>query len=531
MQKQGFFCFVCFLVMSIMSAGCSDNTVDGSSEEGSASREKVITAIVEEMTEGIMARNAFALEEKVFPHISENYEHAGFDKNAHMQDLLEDLEENPDLHISGYEMTTEVTITNVKSATVKTTNAVTGTIDPQEGIDFQSNITGIFNGLSYMVLEDDGKWRTIGGDARFSKWDLNGGDEAYKMELDGVTVDIETLAPDGTVRISGSVELSEISGTESITADLSLDWKDDRYNAKNWGGESDSNYQFDLTDKTGTSYSFDVNMPGDGQPQGLKVPSALPVGIDGIDVNVTIFVSSGADDFEPIRVERLTFSLPFLPLANEECPEKVSTDPDGLWTMNLVHEYDNNFKIFQIADLRLVNNDIYGSILYATKDDENKDFAAALEIAGGITGDQIAFDFTHDNFSVNYQATLDGKEMTGGEAVFNIDGSDYLFFFTGRKLDNRCEGIGIGELDGESLIVSIGETYTAYTLSADSPEVVLTAQDATFSGYLLRNALVAIDDAAQGRWLMLGFYNQKSGYAALMESGDLLEGSFANGSE
>ena len=496
-----------------------------------------ITAVVEEMTAGYMARTEEALEEQVFPHISASYEHAGFDKDAYMADALEDLEENPDTVFDDYELTVEVTMQGVDNDTIpvaETHNVITATLlaNEDDGRNFDTAITGESNGSSNFMREgEDGEWQVTGGEARYSAWQMHGGDEAFAVDTDNIALDAEDIAPGGQAHLTGTLDLPEIGDDQAIFLLAVLAWEDDRNNAQEWAETDESFWRVELTADAGATYDLDVLLPDDGEPAELAIPDSLPLGIDTIEAQMLLFVADVANDgtMTIVRLDGKNFSLPYRPLANADpCPASLSADVDGIWQLQVddgdeAHHYADFSQLF---DVRQVGNDLYGTVVYAAPDEEDGLGPALLEVTGEVSGDTVSFAFSNEDLSVTYEATLNGAQMTEGTVTYITDAGTFAATFTGQKLDNRCVGI-LPELDGKQLAITAGGAIYDFAVSGDGIEVLLIGEGTNLLGYVVRNVFLGIDQIdADHWWFLLGFQDESSGFAYVFRDDVLSEGTF-----
>jgi len=505
-----------FIISTVVLTGCGDDDDD---DDDGESIEQIITAIVEEMAEGQSMRTAEAYEQKVFVHVSENYDYAGFDKQMMMEDALEDLEDNPWYRFDDYELSVEVTVGDDKqTATAETVNQINSTMLAHDDQDFDMLVSATLNGVSNFVLDDDGEWRTVGGQAVFNTYVISGGDAAYAVDVSGMSIDAEALAAGGSVTVSGSLALPELAAGQSLYASVGMYWQDERYNAEEWTSDSESYYQIDVTDDAGGTVDFTVTLPDDGNPAGMAVPAALPLGADAVDVQFYL-VTIDDDTGHALRADGISFNLPLEPLSNADpCAEALLDGLDGIWTVQLVNE-GLGIWLFEILDLRVVDGNVYGSALYAAQSETPGEYvAAAIPLEGELVGNALTMEFVAEGITLTYEATISGTQMIDGTATFDMDPGGFATDFTGEKIDNRCVGLGLNELDGETLSLAVGGATTDWLLTTDDIESTLSRDDLGMEGYFVRNTLIALDPTTPGQWYALGFYDDEGGYAALIDS-------------
>jgi len=521
-------CVILVTVLFFISTTACGDDDDNDDEAGDDDDEvqKIIdeiTAVVEEMTAGQMARTAQAFQEKVFPNISEEYAYAGFDKQQLMDDILEDLEENDQLTYDAYELTVEVDLAeNRQSATVATVNTLTATLAADEETNFDAAIHGVFNGEMPFVLEQDGRWRLIGGRASFNQWSGGGGEAGLATDLSGVTVSAQSVGPGGKLTLSGSPVLPEVEAGQSLYLFAAMGWGDDRANAVMWTSEDESVFQEEVTAQAGSTFDLDLTLPGDGQPEGASIPSRLPPGLDGIQVQVGIAVIDEQE--EPVRQDIISFTVPFEPLNNGElCEPGPTSNWDGLW--RIMVSYQGTDVVLEILDLAVVGDEIYGAAAYAGQDEEGNWLPAVAELTGAIDSDWATFGMETDSFFMEYTARLDGLELLDGTLTIVSDQTT-VFDFTGGKIDNRCGGLESDDLESAVLDVDVAGLTGSLDVALDFPEVSLAGVGRLFTGYQFRNLLVAIDMAQTGAWLALAFADDQGGWAAAIEDVEPVEGTF-----
>ncbi|HPM76297.1 MAG TPA: hypothetical protein PK961_04330 [bacterium] len=513
--------------VSLIAAGCScdddDDDDDDDSGDDNDSQEQAIIAIVEEMTAGQMERTVAGLEEKVFPHVSDDYAYAGRDKAGLMQDALDDLADSPNLTVVKYDLTVAVAIdSDGVTARAETLNEVQMMQQADDEVGFDVAMTGTIRGVWLFAMEDDG-WKVVSGEAQYNEYQIHGGDENLPMPLDDVAIDVESVGPGDEVNLTGSVTLPALTSEQLLYVSFSASWGDDRCNAVQWDDESEAALMRNITDQAGGAFDFNLMLPGDAEPAGLAIPHALPLGEDAVEITVMFFVL--AADGELVRGDGRIFSLPFAPLNNAEpCHDDLTVDADGLW---LLHFTDPLFAAYEILDLRQIDQDLYGSSLLAY-DDSGTYLPGLFLLTGQNVDDAIALGMDGDDFDLTYEATFSDGLFTDGVATYASWQGTVTRDFVGRKLDNRCTGLKADDLDGASLTIDTEEMSSICQVTEEEAEVRLNCGAASFAGYVIRNVLVAVDDVNDDRSLILGFYDNEQGYAAILgnAAGDIAEGTF-----
>ncbi len=513
--------------------GDSDKAADGDSDgaeqgdmDSEPTNEDIVKAIVEEMTAGRMARSVEAMQEKTFVHFSDDYLRAGLDKEGQIAKELSDLADNPWMQFDNYTLTLEVDIQGTQ-ATVTTQNEIKGTISAHDDLENELAFSGTLKGKGYLVLEEDGLWRATGGESLFHEYKLEGGADEYKPDLSGVSLNKTSIAPGELFSISGSFDMPQIEGDVIAYMDVSLSFMDERNNAEYWINEEEIILQTELNDYLGGNFSFDFAMPNEGNPQGMVIPDTLPLGEDALEVLCRVYVFDS--EYSLLAMNSKVFILPLRPYKNAEiCLEKESKDIDGLWLLSVEHETIPKLNTLQIADIRQVGEEIYGLVAYANTDDENKNVIIPVEIFGSMKQNQMQFSYSSENFSFAYKATMQNDLLLDGTVDYTINGNDVQAQFGGKKVSQRCTGLGLDQMNGTSIDLNLDGTHYNYDLSVDYIEASLLAGGSgeSLSGYAVRNVLVATDDDTSGRWLLLSFDDDEGGVAVMREGDDILEGSF-----
>jgi hypothetical protein len=518
--------------LPLLFLACGGNGGGGGDDDHGSSAVDQITAVVEEMTAGAMARTEAALEQKVFPHVSADYQHAGLDQSGYEDRARQDLLDNPDTVFDNYTLTVTVTMQGDQAAAVDARNVFTGVIkaNKQQHREFDIDLSGENDGTSNFALEHDGQWRVAGGDARFGSWQMNGGDNSLKTDVTPVGVDQHDAAPADHLHLTGTVNLPDVGAGQQIFATAALSWEDKRNNAEQWVDADSIYWNVELTDHAGSSYDFDVVLPDDGEPSGLAIPATLPPGADAIGVQVLVYVTEPGpeDELTIIRLDGSSFSLPYEPLANADpCPTSLTENDDGLWKLQTVSDVHESLNLFELADLRQVNGDIYGAVLYAAPNETGGHDPVALEVTGQASGGFLNFAFSNADLTVTYEATLDGAQIVDGTVTFATADGTIAVSLTGEKLDNRCESINLDNLDGEVISMIAGANTTSFDVDQNGMNVTLSNTSGDYTGYAIRNLLLALDEADSNRWLLLGFRDSTGGLAYAFDNGILGEGTFS----
>ncbi len=497
--------------------------VSGDDDDDYDAQEQSIIAIVEEMTAGQMERTVAGLEDKVFPHVSEDYAYAGRDKTALMEDALEELAESPNLTVTGYDLTVAVEIeADGMTARAETLNEIQMLQKADDDIGFDLAMTGTIRGVSLFALEDDG-WKVVSGEAQYNEYAIAGGDENLAMVLDAIEVDAQEVGPGESVNLTGSLTLPAVAANQLLYVIVSASWGDERFNAVQWDDENETVLMQDITDEAGGAFTFNLKLPDDTEPAGLSIPNALPMGEDAVEIAVTLFVLD--DTGELVRGDGRIFSLPFAPLSNADpCNDDLTVDADGLW---LLHFTDPLFAAYEILDLRQIEQDLYGASLLAY-DDSGTYLPGLFLLTGQNVDNAVTLDMENDDFDLTYEAIFSDGLFTDGEATYTSLEGTITRAFVGRKLDNRCVGLNADDLDGASLMIDTDEMSPICQVTEEDAQVWLNCGNIAFTGYVIRNVLIAIDDVNNDQTLILGFYDDEQGYAAILSNaaGDIAEGSF-----
>ncbi|MDP8225314.1 MAG: hypothetical protein P9L99_18275 [Candidatus Lernaella stagnicola] len=526
---------VIFLLLAVFSCalfavGCGDDDDDDNGDDDEDQAEQIvaeITAIMNEIIEGAMARTVDGLENKVFPHMSENYDYAGFDKQAYMDDELETLDESEDVSVTEYEATVEVELgDDMDTAVVTVENLIDILVLDTNNIGFDLHGDAENHGISHFVLESDGQWRVIGGEAVFSSWYSRGGDPDLAVGgMDTIAVSPQEAGPGESVRFTGTLTLPEVTGDQTLRLQANLNWQDERANAQVWWWSEECVLEEDLTEFAGQSYELDVVLPADGEPDGLSIPTTLPLGKDAIEATVTLAVT---DETDAYRYDAYSVSLPFQPLDNgDPCQEGPTAGLDGLWKAEASTETEGKATVwfYQAIDFALVGDQVYGTLVYSVFDTVTEAWLPiGIEITGVLDGDWLHAGYETEGFSYEIDARFDGMQLVDGTLTITDESNTVFFDFTAEKMHNRCQGLRIENLDGVQLSVSAGETVQVFDIiDVDGIEMSLVTDGWMMDGYAMRNMIIAVSDIG---WMTLAFYNDAEGWVRLSNGADPVEGTF-----
>lgn len=520
--------FTLVLVFALAGFGCGDDDDDndnGDDDDGAQDASDELTAIMEEIVAGQMARTAEALEKKVFVHISEVYDHAGFDKEALMEDRLEELVDSPELRFDDYELEVAVELADDRqTARVAATNAFTATIVADDEDDFDITITGSSDGVTLFALEDGDTWRVVGAEAVFNTWDGEGGAaDLAATGLQATTVSVEQIGPDGTVSVQGSINLPSVEEGGELWLNVLVEWGDDRNNAEQWPWQEEIVSRVDVTEFAGTTYDLDVEMPGDGDSTGHAIPAALPLGVDAVNLGVQVIAIDAEGKL--LRADVRNFSLPFAPPANAEaCQPGPNSTLDGLWSGTATGNYGTYMIDEQpVFDLAVVGNDVYGVVGYVSEMYGDEFAPVLLPVTGTVAGSDVLFGFADEDFEMRFEATLEGTSLTDGVMMMSADGFYVDLEFSADKLDDRCDGVDWSDLDGAALAIDAPGLDEALILASGDEEWTLSGVGVEYEAYPARNLLVALDADS---WLVLAFFNDDEGWASVSADDGPATGAF-----
>ncbi|HPM77607.1 MAG TPA: hypothetical protein PK961_10985 [bacterium] len=482
-----------------------------------------IAAVVQEVIEGLMARDAEALDLKVYPNLSENFAHAGLDRDGFFAYLKSELRTSPERIISDFGVYGYI-FRDGDEASVDVRIHYSGYYPPNDETDFNLNFQGVQE-KSFEVVQVEDSWElwvvqdivTVSGEET-----LFGGEEFDIVISDDFYPEDEDFPSQGEVNIDGMLHLPELKEGQRLTANFSLDMGDQRGHAQMWGRPESYLYDWDMTDMQGWFVNVDLTLPVDEQPENYMIPGELPLGVDAVDLTVRFIVTD--ENGGPVGVKGFTYAYPNDYDHNKAyCGDLLGAEVDGLW---LLRVDDPRYSPFELLDVRRAGGQLYGASLFPAFRHEG--WVGGWEPAGSFLGKEISLAANTAQGEIVYRALWQGDRLTG-----IIDYPDAEIganpTFIGRKLSNRCVGLPHFFLNDASLKIAIGDKQFACRAARAGENIGLNCGGSAFAGRMVRNALVVDEAGNSGLALFLAFEDDTRGYAALLDkaTGLLSEGAFS----
>lgn len=451
MQKTFFLIVLLVIAVGFLSlfAACSGG--GGDDDDDTSDDEKAIKEVVQEIIEGFLEGTEDSLNKKVFPHISEDYNYAGFDKDALKQDALEDVlsEERPKF---GEPTIGQAVAVEGKKATDNADVQVDISLPwMEEDIGFEmagkANLSWTFE----LQKESDGKWRVIAVKTRFSSMSVSGAEEGFEDSLPNISnlaiSPTDSVAPKGSVSISGQASLDVDS--YFYWGWFSLNWYDFIPNLANPNTEEDSIYYYDFTATKG-NFDLSATLPDDGVPEGINIPKTLNLGDDAVQASLVIIALDKAP-WEGGQIISGLFNMWFIPLESfknkdlEACDNEPLDEENhsGIWLAHMTDAPMNqllDFSIqedFAIARVGFVDHDEFPPQirLFAVSGEMSSADEAILSASfeqGCPPGDPRV---------IGYRLNFSGIAGSGTITVSGCGGGELALDFELQKLSNRCKYI------------------------------------------------------------------------------------------
>ncbi len=434
-------------IVSVLAAlvlfGCQTGGGGGGNHKEKPNDEEDVKAVVQEVIEGFLEQTEDAFRNKVFPHISEDYSYAGFDKQALEDDMLEEIESgetlefgeptiDQDVEVDGEQATDEVKVgVDVRAPWM------------EEDFGFvpqgQADIGWTFE----LVKEDDGEWRITAIKSEATSFVMSGAQEGFEdalpVESKLSVSPSDEVAPGGSVSIQGSVDLK--TDDYFYFGWFALEWYDFIPNLFNPSDDPDSIYYYDFSTDKGT-FDLSATLPDDGTPEGLEIPGVLNLGDDALRAELAIGALDG-DDIAAMLLHM--WIIPVRPFENEDlesCDDEPldGEDHSGIWLLRIP---DGN--VNDLLDLT-IEGDSAVALLGFVDHDNDPPSPAFLPLTGEMTdGDTAALSFErtegcppNDPQQIEFTLHFTG---TSGNGEFSVSGcgqpagsADVLL----EKLSNRC---------------------------------------------------------------------------------------------
>ena len=439
---------VTLLLFAISLWGCQGGGGGGGGGKNPSDDEDAIKAVVKEVIEGMIGDTEESYKDKVFPHISNDYNYAGFDKEGFENDMLEGLEEDQP-EFSNYTIKQDVSIDGKKATDVAELSTDISAPSMEEQIGFavsgQADLKFEFN----LQKEKDGKWRVLTIKSRPSSFFMSGakeGDEDALPEISNPAISpANEAAPEGSVTLTGNASLN--TDKYSYFGLFGLDWYDFIPNLSSPTNDEDSMYFFDFSGTKG-SFALNATLPDDGMPEGLKIPKTLSLGDDSIFADLAIIALDKPmnEGGVPVAGEFHFWTIPLKPFENKDlktCENEPLNEQNhaGAWLMQIPVANTN-----LLLDLTFEDTSAIGWIGYIDHSQATPQRILFMAIGDLVDEDKAVIGFTSDEGCppddprvIEYTLNFTG---TTGNGTLSVSGcgeapseADLLL----EKLSNRCE--------------------------------------------------------------------------------------------
>ena len=515
----------------VLIAGCT--TSGGDSDKAVSDAEK-IESVIDEFVEGWTEGTRDALENKVFPHISDNYSHAGLDRDGYIEDALEKIERRR-VDVVDYSIEHDIDV-NGDTATDKFSLSYQGLKKADLDTPFDASVDAEIEQIATLKKEG-GEWKIVSVETVSGESHGEGaveGSSAPKIENLVITPS-DSIAPGGEVQVSGQIVFPEKAEGELLASvEIGLQWDYKRPNAKyRWSGNEIT--FLDRPDPEGT-YEFSVTLPVDGEPQ-ADIPGTFPAGTDSMAVSVIVNIAEDAgDDIEPVAAAGQTKVLKLENFENEsvECSNEPLDEAshEGIWRM--LAQVTTDIHFFELLDLASLG-DSYCVLLTLPGHGDNEPIAVAA--CGELNGDtftgseelEIEGCPPDDPKRFDVQLSFSGLAATGTAVFSGCAEPPINLALSGEKVSNRCEflwhpdaveGAWTSAKDEEPVTVEL--TYTGHqkfdiTISTSGEELE------GLEGRAFSNSVeVYPSDDPDEQVAQIAFDSADSGTLFLYEDGDLV---------
>ncbi|HPM77608.1 MAG TPA: hypothetical protein PK961_10990 [bacterium] len=465
----------------------------------------LISATVDEIVEGLLARTPKALDEMVFPYVDESFYMAGLDAEGFKKYLLADLRRAPNLVFVEY--TASKTIEEKRNwynvvVTIDYDAVQFAENDHEIPWKLKGNIALIMDFYSW--INDNDVYQLMSLQVLSGFTQISGGVRAEVIYESDFIIDTQEVAPSGKITVQGTIRLPQLAEGERLLASFGLNWDDWRGNAQVWQQPEAVVFAQDWTDLQGQFVVMDLALPADGLPENTIIPYQLPLGVTAVEYRM-LFKRIAADG-RVAGVSGQSMILPIHGVINEPyCAQSLAEDADGIW---LLWVDDCSF---QLLDVRERDSWLYGALLFSIPGDDGT--IGSLDLTGYEIHDEVTLRSNEDDTQVYYQAVRQGDRLVGGtiEELFS-DGS----WFVGRKLSNRCVGLSPYDLSGAALRVDFDDRSLVCLAQRNGEEVSINCGTEHFSGRMARNVLLA-RNTTDNTMLLLAFADNLFAEALLVE--------------
>ncbi|HPQ69980.1 MAG TPA: hypothetical protein PKW95_12700 [bacterium] len=491
--------------------GDDDDDHGGSDDDDDNEKSPIdlVSAAVDEIVEGLLARTPEALEEKVFPYVAEDFNSAGLDSEGFKNYLLADLRRVPNLVYAEYTVSKTI-LEEQNSIGAEVTidyNAVQLAGNNKEiPWGLRGNVVLSMDFYSSRKDEDAYKMKSFQMSDGFAE--ISGGmgmDVVYGSDF---IIDTQDVWQNETITVKGTIRLPQLAEGERLEASFGLNWGDWRGNPQVWQYPEAVVFAQDWTELQGQFVLMDLMLPDDGLPENTGIPYKLPLGVTTVEYRM-LFRRIAADG----RVMGVSGQSMFLPIygrVNQPyCAQSLTEDADGIW---LLRVDDGSV---QLLDVREPVHWLYGTTLSSVTGDDGT--VGSLDFTGYEIHEEVTLRSSDDDTLVYYRAVRQGDRLVGGTIEdFSSEMKD-VTGFVGRKLSNRCVGLSPYDLDGAALLVDFDDRKLVCLAQRNGEEVFINCGAEHFAGRMTRNVLLA-RSTTDNTLLLLAFADNLYAEALLVDS-------------
>ena len=509
---------IMLLSMALLVACSMDSADDDDDDDDSiANDEDLIRAVLTEMIEGRALRTKEALDEKIYIHISEDYKHAGQNKQAAYEDDIKELENNYTT-IDEYDLTIGDILIEDSQAEVEIQVDTKATLEPNT---FAYPLYGVWNSRSTLYLQKEAMdaWLVTGDKLIERQGVVTGGEEESIVDLSDISFGTGKSSALNTVSVSGSFFIEAKVDNNVYSSSAGLNWSDEKINALYRLNLNESAYIFEPVE--GESSELDITLPDDGEPAGIKIPGDFEPGVDAIRAEVQVSAIDEGEENPLVAVSKVFKDFPLSKATYEvSCDDELASNIDGTWLFD-ANMFGSSTPM--IADLAQVGDLVFGAVgFWASSMGEP---TAVLQLVQGeVDGENIVFGVIPSDemghFTIEYSAKLNGTDLENGDIWFySPEGFDMHNPFTASKLGNRCEYLNDDNLPESIDITWEDSPVETYTFDYSSQEVTVTGQTQIFSGVFWPNLMLTLSEDGYSA-LLIAFNSSESGFALRADLGE-----------
>lgn len=433
---------ILFMVLAFI-GGCTVG--GGGGGKGKSADEKAIEKIIEEFVQGWAEGTEQALTDRVFPHISNGYNHAGLDRDGYIDDALKTIERRrydvtehslkQDVDVNGDEATDEY--------------EVTFKVSQEPDLDIEFEVTGDAKAKHLAKFKKkDGVWKITSVGTVSGESSASGAIEGASLPTieDLSITPTDSIAPGGEFKIDGKIifpESDKQDGEIFGSVVIGLEWDYLKPNAK-WRGDGNEIVFIDYPEPDGT-YEFSVKLPADGEPE-ASIPEIFPLGADAIGVSVSVYVAEEVeDDVRLISLKGTSKAVRLDGYSNEsvECADEPldEANPEGIWRVR--SQGPGDFHFFDMLDFASLQDSFCASFTLPGFDTSEP---SAIPICGSLDGSDFS---GYQEFEENcpegdpgvftLELSFSGLSVTGSLTLSGCGEAEVTLAVTGDKVSNRCE--------------------------------------------------------------------------------------------